>query len=140
MFNQDERKIEWAVGNREMCFGRARKSRLFWFYFWRRNPRHLFVSGSWYCQIKRTRLIRFFVCIFYLMFSTWYSPEWIVRKYNVYQSQSQNNSRSHLYIWHHMDARCKQGISLWNLHISTSYLAERWVGENGYICILSWNI
>ena len=29
MFNQDEGKIDCAVGNREMCFGRARKPRLF---------------------------------------------------------------------------------------------------------------
>ena len=24
------------------------------FYFWRRDLRHLFVSGSWYCQIQTT--------------------------------------------------------------------------------------
>ena len=29
MFNQDEGKIECTIENREMCFGRARKSRLF---------------------------------------------------------------------------------------------------------------
>ena len=29
MFNEDEGKIECAVGNSEICFGRARKPRLF---------------------------------------------------------------------------------------------------------------
>ena len=57
----------WKQG---MCFGRARKSRLFWFIIWRRNPRHLFVSGSWYCQIKTTRLIMFFSLSFILI-SSW---------------------------------------------------------------------
>ena len=41
-------------------FGWARKPRLFWFNFWRRDLRHLFVSGSWYCQIQTTWLIMFF--------------------------------------------------------------------------------
>ena len=41
-------------------FGRARKPRLFWFYFWRRDLRHSFVSGSWYYQIQTTWSIMFF--------------------------------------------------------------------------------
>ena len=41
-------------------FGSARKQRLFWFHFWRRNLRYLFVFGSWYCQIQTTWLIMFF--------------------------------------------------------------------------------
>ena len=42
-------------------FGSTRKPRLFWwFHFWRRDLRHLFVSGSWYCQIQTTWLIMFF--------------------------------------------------------------------------------
>ena len=41
-------------------FGRARKLRVLWFYFWRRDLRHLFVSEFWYCQIQTTWLIMFF--------------------------------------------------------------------------------
>ena len=41
-------------------FGSTRKPRLFWFHFWLRDLRHLFVSGSWYCQIQTTWLIMFF--------------------------------------------------------------------------------
>ena len=41
----------WKQG---YMFGRARKPRLFWFYLWRRDLRHFFVSGSWYCQIQTT--------------------------------------------------------------------------------------
>jgi len=45
-------------------FGSTRKPRLFWFHFWRRDLRHLFVSGSWYCQIQTTWLIMFFIRLF----------------------------------------------------------------------------
>ena len=46
-------------------FGWARKPRMFWFHFWRRDLRYFFVSGSWYCQIQTTWLIMFFLGIMY---------------------------------------------------------------------------
>ena len=60
MFNQDEGKIEYAVGNRRYVFVRARKPRLVLFYFCRLDSRYLFVSDSWNCLIQTTRLIMFF--------------------------------------------------------------------------------
>ena len=62
MFYQDEEKIECALGNRDFGFLAGQESRkASCFSFWCRDLRHLFVSDSWYCQIRTTRLIMFFL-------------------------------------------------------------------------------
>ena len=49
----------WKQG--DMCFaGQESRDCFDFMYFWRRDLRHLFVSGSWYCQIQKTWLIFFF--------------------------------------------------------------------------------
>ena len=62
MFNKDEGKIECAVRNQGNMFLAAQNVLMFdvLILFPRRDSRYLFVSGSWYCQIKTTRLNVFF--------------------------------------------------------------------------------
>ena len=63
MFNLDEEKIEWSLlGNKEFCFGRARKLSMLCFYFWRWDSRHLFVTAKskqldWSCSLTREKKI-----------------------------------------------------------------------------------
>ena len=51
MFNQDEGKIECAVGNRDMCFWKGKKAEIVLFLFLMSGFAVLFVSGSLYQQI-----------------------------------------------------------------------------------------
>ena len=56
MFNQDEGKIECAVGNRDMCFWQGKKAEIVLILFLMSGFAVLFVSGSLYQQIQTTRL------------------------------------------------------------------------------------
>ena len=51
MFNQDEGKIECAVGNREICVWQSKKAEIVLILFLTSG---FAVSGSWYCQIQTT--------------------------------------------------------------------------------------
>ena len=56
MFNLDEEKIEFALGNRALVFWQGKKAENDFL----RDSRYFFVSGYCYCQIQTTRLIIIF--------------------------------------------------------------------------------
>ena len=61
MCNLDEEKIEFALGNRALVLCQGKKAEnVVCFFFLTSIFAVLFVSDSWYCQIKTTRLIMFF--------------------------------------------------------------------------------
>ena len=59
LYSLDEENLKCVLGNSDPCFfGRARKSKMLYFYFWRRDSRYLFVSDSWYYQIQTSIYIK----------------------------------------------------------------------------------